>query len=115
MLASLLSEAGYRTAAFVSGFPLAAEFGLAKGFDLYDDAFGFDASGSERAERKANETTNRALDFLAQLDPAGRPPLFLWVHYYDAHEPYAPPEPFRPQGSGLERESNRDVTSCSSS
>jgi choline-sulfatase len=89
---SLVSErlhaAGYRTAAFVSSFALAKRFGLARGFDVYDDEFG------ENPERTAQQTTDRVLGFLKQ--PASQP-LFLWVHYYDPHFPYTPPEPFRTQ------------------
>jgi choline-sulfatase len=88
VLAGRLQEAGYATAAFVSGFPLDRQFGLARGFDHYDDEL--DAA---KNERRADATTDRALAHLATAD-AGRP-LFLWVHYYDPHEPYAPPEPFR--------------------
>jgi arylsulfatase A-like enzyme/tetratricopeptide (TPR) repeat protein len=83
-----LRELGYATAAFVSGFPLARQFGLARGFDRYDDAFGEGAN-----ERRADLTANAALAWLAAT-PADRP-RFLWVHFYDAHDPYAPPEPFR--------------------
>src|SRR6185295_17663466 len=43
-------------------------------------------------ERSAGETTNRAIAYLSEKSDA---PLFLWVHYYDPHWPYAPPEPFR--------------------
>jgi choline-sulfatase len=86
-LAERLGSAGYRTAAFVSAFALAKRFGLARGFETYDDDF-----GAGRAERPALDTTERALAHLAQA-PAG--PLFLWVHYYDPHYPYAPPEPYR--------------------
>lgn len=91
-LAALLARAGYRTAAFVSGFPLAHNFGLALGFETYDDEF-----GAGRAERSAKETTDRALAFLANHGPRTQAdqPLFLWVHYYDPHDPYEPPEPFR--------------------
>ena len=87
VLASRLHEAGYRTAAFVSAFALARRFGLARGFDLYDDEF---PSGLN--ERSAEQTTDRALAYLKQQSAA---PLFVWVHYYDPHYPYAPPEPFR--------------------
>ncbi|GAC1430354.1 MAG: hypothetical protein NVSMB68_02640 [Thermoanaerobaculia bacterium] len=87
LVAERLRSAGYRTAAFVSAFALARRFGLARGFDLYDDDFG---SGS--AERTSKETTDRALAWLAQ--PASQP-TFLWVHFYDPHYPYTPPEPFR--------------------
>lgn len=87
LLAPRLRRSGYATAALVSAFPLAAEFGLASGFDHYDDDF-----GADRVERPANETTDRALAFLAR---SGAEPLFLWVHYFDPHEPYEPPEPYR--------------------
>jgi arylsulfatase A-like enzyme/tetratricopeptide (TPR) repeat protein len=87
VLAERLRQAGYRTAAFVSSFVLAGRFGLARGFDSYDDAL-----PPDQAERPDRETTDRALAFLEK--EAARP-LFLWVHYYDPHHPYAPPEPFR--------------------
>jgi arylsulfatase A-like enzyme/Tfp pilus assembly protein PilF len=87
LLAERLRGLGYATAAFVSGYPLERQFGLARGFALYDDEF--EPGAVERASR---ETTDRALAWLAA---AGSGPLFLWVHYYDPHEPYTPPEPFR--------------------
>lgn len=85
LLAERLRTAGYRTAAFVSAFPLARRFGLARGFELYDDEM--------QQERSARDTTERALAWL-RTQPKQQP-LFLWVHYYDPHTPYAPPEPFR--------------------
>ncbi len=91
-LAERLKAAGYRTTAFVSGLPLDRQFGLARGFDLYDDDFGPGAS-----ERSAAATTDRAL---AHLAASGDAPLFLWVHFFDPHEPYAPPEPFRSRYPG---------------
>lgn len=87
LLAEDLKKAGYATAAFVSGFPLDAQFGLARGFDVYDDDF---APGA--VERSAKETTARALAYLAARKEG---PAFVWVHYFDPHEPYAPPEPWR--------------------
>ena len=86
VLAGLLREAGYATAAFVSGFPLSRQFGLARGFGHFDDHLG------EGTERSAAETTQKALAYLRQ---AGDGPVFLWVHLFDPHEPYAAPEPFR--------------------
>ncbi len=88
VLASRLKALGYHTAAFVSGFPLARQFGLARGFDKYDDAFVGNAN-----ERSAALTTDAALEYLAQEKAAD----FLWVHYFDAHAPYEPPEPFLSQ------------------
>ncbi len=87
LLAERLRAAGYRTAGFISGLPLAAQFGLARGFQHYDDEMG--PGGAERA---AGVTTDRAL---AWLERAAKGPLFLWVHYFDPHDPYEPPEPFR--------------------
>ena len=87
ILASRLQTAGYQTAAFVSAFAVARRFGLAAGFDVYDDDF-----GEGRAERTAQETTDRVVKW---LQTSGEKPLFLWVHYYDPHYPYTPPEPFR--------------------
>lgn len=86
--AELLQKGGYRTAAFVSAFILARRFGLARGFDAYDDEL---APGA--VERGAKDTTDRAIGYLETL-PADRP-LLLWVHYFDPHAPYAPPEPYR--------------------
>ena len=87
LAAEKLRERGYATAAFVSAFVLDRRFGLSRGFDVYDDQF---PSGA--AERAAKETTDRAL---AWLERAPSQPLFLWVHYFDPHAPYEPPEPFR--------------------
>lgn len=87
LLGERLRQAGYTTAAFVSGYPLKRSFGLARGFDHYDDHL-----GEGNAERRADETTGRALEYLGS---AGSGPVFVWVHYFDPHEPYAPPEPFR--------------------
>ncbi len=93
MLAEQLRAAGYRTAAFVSGYPLEKLFGLDRGFDLYDDHLPEGKQGW--VERRAEDTTRAALAFLAKERPAGaEQPLFLWVHYYDAHDPYDPPRLF---------------------
>jgi arylsulfatase A-like enzyme/Tfp pilus assembly protein PilF len=88
LLPALLQARGYGTAAFVSGFPLAGQFGLSRGFEHYDDAFVGDA-----AERMAGATTDLAIEWLQDKTS----PFFMWVHYYDPHEPYQPPEPFASQ------------------
>lgn len=86
-LAARLRERGYATAAFVSAFALARRFGLDRGFEHYDDDF-----GGENVERTAAQTNERVLAF---LNAPRQKPLFLWVHYYDPHHPYTPPEPHR--------------------
>ena len=82
VIAEKLRAAGYRTAAFVSAFAVAKRFGIARGFEVYDDELGAGA-----AERDAKATTDRALQYLRS---ASAEPLFLWVHYYDPHYPYTP-------------------------
>lgn len=100
--------AGYRTAAFVGSFVLDRRFGLAQGFDVYDDAM--EARDVARAanapgggappavwygniiegafERPASEVNAAAIRWLNANHDA---PFFLWVHFYDPHAPYAPP------------------------
>jgi choline-sulfatase len=87
-----LKAAGYRTAAFVSSFVLSKRFGLARGFDVYDDEF-----EPEAAERSSASTVDRALREIATVNADSLPPRFIWVHLNDPHAPYAPPEPFRSQ------------------
>jgi arylsulfatase A-like enzyme/Tfp pilus assembly protein PilF len=92
-LATLLHAHGYRTGAFVSAFPLDARFGLARGFDVYDDAV---AEGGARpafleAERPGTETVARARRWLDANDDR---PRFCWVHLYEPHAPYEPGEPW---------------------
>jgi choline-sulfatase len=85
--------AGYRTAAFVSGFPLDRRFGFDRGFDSYDDRLprGNDPRRTPYVERFADATTDAALRWLAAPAAGGAAPFFLWVHYYDPHAPYEPP------------------------
>lgn len=90
-LAEIMRERGYVTAGFVSAFVLDQRFGLAQGFDHYDDQF----SGAHKVvnilERKADQTTARALDWLeAHHDE----PFFLFLHYFDPHDDYQPPQPY---------------------
>jgi choline-sulfatase len=95
-LATVLKAQGYRTAAFVSTFILDRRYGLARGFDTYDDQM----EGPQRqvlaleAERRGDRT---ALALARWLEgSATQPgPFFAWLHLYDPHEPYRPPPPFR--------------------
>jgi arylsulfatase A-like enzyme/Tfp pilus assembly protein PilF len=85
-------EAGYRTAAFVSGFPLDRRFGFDRGFETYDDHLprGNDPRRTPYVERLGDATTDAVLRWLS-APPAAAAPFFLWVHYYDPHAPYEPP------------------------
>jgi len=98
-LATRLKAAGYRTGAFVSAFPLDSRFGLARGFDVYDDAFvdGSPQPAFLEQERAGTETVAAASGWLRSVTPDGAgqaPPWFLWVHLYEPHYPYAPPSPY---------------------
>ena len=92
-LPEALGRRGYTTAAFVSSFVLDERFGLAQGFEFYDDEMtrkgrrrwrGHEVSNFERP---ADETTDRALRWLAKQHEG---PFFIWAHYYDPHQPYEP-------------------------
>jgi arylsulfatase A-like enzyme/Flp pilus assembly protein TadD len=93
-LAKILKTRGYRTAAFVSSFILDSRFGLDQGFDVYSDRM--DTAGGVKdmqSERPAGEVF---ADFDAWLNSSvAAPPFFCWLHFYDPHLPYAPPEPFK--------------------
>jgi len=86
-------DAGFATAAVVGAFPLDARFGLAHGFDLYDDRYpeGSEVEGFRLVERRGDEVVASGLDWWRRHRGERR---FLWVHLFDPHAPYEPPEPF---------------------
>ena len=102
-VARLLKEAGYRTAAVVGAFVLDRRFGLAQGFDTYDDRIPRDPDAADRleAERPARAVADRAIAWLTTTNPRSPStstpqspipnPFFLWIHFYDPHAPYVPP------------------------
>jgi pentatricopeptide repeat protein len=96
-LAEIFRSHGYRTAALVSAFVLDSMWGLNRGFDYYDDWFSardYELAKRRAVERRADATVDRTIAWL-QSRPAG--PFFLWMHLYDPHAPYRPPEPFKSQ------------------
>lgn len=96
-LAHALSAQGYATAAFVASRVLDRRFGLARGFDYYDDHMAAEQIGEYGyPERDAGAVTSAATAWLARTF-GSKPdrPYFLWVHYYDAHAPYEPPVPWK--------------------
>lgn len=93
-LAELLGDAGMSTAATIAAYVLASRFGLAQGFEHYDERLK-GQPGKPSAfyvERPAGEVTDAALQWLEQRNR--KKPFFLWVHYFDPHSPYIPPAPF---------------------
>ena len=96
-MAERLAANGYRTGAFVGAFVLDGRWGLEQGFEHYDDEFHLGQDQKldlARVQRPANAVVDAAL---AWLDGESAKPFFAWVHLYDPHVPYAPPEPFRSQ------------------
>ncbi len=100
-VAEALSEAGYRTAAFVSCSVLAAGKGFDQGYEHYDSQLA-SAYVPDHYERSSRHTSDRALAWLREHDGE---PFHLWIHYFDPHAPYAPPGPHAPSGfEALERD-----------
>ncbi len=93
-LAGILKKNGYSTAAFVSAYVLDSVWGMNQGFDVYYDHFTpKDILGVNpgNVQRKAGETIDQAI---AWLNAGANAPYFLWVHLYDPHHDYNPPEPY---------------------
>jgi Tfp pilus assembly protein PilF len=87
VLSEVLLKIGYRTAAYVSAYPLNSRYGFSRGFQTFD--------GPESGERPSRQTVDLAIGWLTQdLAKELSEPLFLWVHLYDAHAPYAPEPPW---------------------
>jgi arylsulfatase A-like enzyme len=105
-LAEILATAGYDTAAVVSSYVLNRKFGYEQGFASYDDDVSQADTPSGTVEwegeivegkfyGRADDTTRRARDWLARR-PHPERPFFLFVHYFDPHDPYVPPAEYRP-------------------
>lgn len=96
-LAEVLSANGWETGAVISSYVLHRQFGLDQGFDYYDDGLSaqrrVDSAGFE--EMEASGVSDRAL---AWLDKNQDKKWFLWLHYFDPHADYNPPQRFLSQG-----------------
>jgi arylsulfatase A-like enzyme/Flp pilus assembly protein TadD len=91
-LATRLKPRGFATGAFVGGFPLTKRFGLTSGFDVYDDQIP-EMRGDitfTMPERRADAVVSRAVDWIGKQE--GK--FFAWVHVFDPHLPYKPPDRF---------------------
>ena len=106
MLAEILQENKYKTAAFVSSFVLHSKFGMNQGFVTYNDQFEEEGSSSKSKtyhnqkveggfDRRADKTTDSALEWLKESKRSQ--PFFLWIHYFDPHQPYVPPDSYLQQ------------------
>jgi arylsulfatase A-like enzyme/cytochrome c-type biogenesis protein CcmH/NrfG len=93
-LATVLRQAGYATGAVVAAAVLDSRFGLNQGFDFYYDHFDFsrlDEANLDEMERPGNLVADQVLDWLGKNS---QKKFFLWMHLYDPHYPYRPPEPY---------------------
>jgi arylsulfatase A-like enzyme/Flp pilus assembly protein TadD len=99
-LAEVLRDEGYSTGAVVGAYVLDSKFGLDQGFDHYFD--NFDLSRYENIspgyiQRTGDKVVDEAVRWLNEV---GETPFFLWVHLYDPHDPYTPPEPYASRHPG---------------
>ncbi|MGH9340380.1 MAG: sulfatase-like hydrolase/transferase [Acidobacteriota bacterium] len=94
-IAEVLKKNGYSTGAFVGAYVLDSKWGLAQGFDHYDDHLPV-TPGSDllrpAVERAGHEVSRAAQSWIESREKA---PFFCWIHLFDPHHPYEPPEPFR--------------------
>lgn len=115
-LGSVLKERGFATAAFHSSFPVSAIYGFGKGFDVFEDVAGTglvpNKDGSmkwdvTKGQRRSDTTTSMVLDFVEKTTE----PFFIWIHYWDPHDPYMMPPneymqekgvPFGPNGPDMQ-------------
>ena len=100
-LAALLGQSGFRTGAFVSSIVLSKQSGLDRGFEVYSDRFeaeGDDVRFLNTLQKRGDQTLGEALEWLENLPREAR--IFLWLHLYDPHDPYEPPEPYATRYAG---------------
>lgn len=90
-LAERLKEHDYTTGGVIGAFILDAQFGISQGFDTYDDELSGELTFlHDYAERRGEEVTQIAVDWLDEHESER---FFLFLHYYDPHDPYRPPYP----------------------
>jgi len=93
-MAETFKGKGYDTAAFVAAYVLDSKWGLNQGFDTYFDNFDlsrFEKISLGEVQRPGNEVMDEALGW---IDKKKGGKFFAWIHLYDPHTPYKPPEPF---------------------
>jgi choline-sulfatase len=99
-IAERLKERGFNTGGFVGAYVLDHKWGIAQGFQTYFDDFDlskYQSLSLGSIDRPGNEVADKALAWLERI---GSKRFFGWVHFYDAHSPYDPPEPFNSRYAG---------------
>jgi arylsulfatase A-like enzyme/Tfp pilus assembly protein PilF len=90
-LAEILHKNRFTTGAVISAFVLHSKFGLSQGFDYYNDGIEKRGNADGFDERKGEDSNRFAFEW---LDKHKSERFFLFLHYFDPHQPYTPPEPF---------------------
>lgn len=93
-IAELLAARGYQCGAFIGAFVLDGRWGLKQGFQHYDDQFDlkkYKHLDLGAVQRPGNQVMDAALNW---LEKQKNNPFFAWIHLYDPHTPYEPPEPY---------------------
>ncbi len=96
-LAEQMAASGRSTAGFVSAFVLDSRWGIGRGFDTYFDEFDLKENESANLAAVQRDGAETIAEAIRWLDTDPERPLFLWLHLFDPHDPYEPPEPFRSQ------------------
>jgi arylsulfatase A-like enzyme/tetratricopeptide (TPR) repeat protein len=99
-LAEVLKEKGYQTGAFVGAFVLDSRWGVDQGFDYYFDNFDltkYKKISLDSVQRRGDEVLGEARNWIGRN---GQGKFFAWIHLYDPHTPYEPPEPYGTQYKG---------------
>jgi choline-sulfatase len=100
-LAERAAEAGYQTAGFVGSLALDRAYGIAQGFEVWDQPDRADSRVTGQiSERDGFAVAASATRWLARREPDDERPLFLWAHFFDAHAPYAPPAEYLERAGG---------------
>jgi len=99
-MAKILSRRGYDCGAFIGAFVLDGRWGLKQGFAHYDDDFNLNKYKQldlGLVQRPSREVVDKAIAWLSERKEK---PFFAWLHLYDPHIPYNPPEPYRSEYGG---------------
>jgi arylsulfatase A-like enzyme/Flp pilus assembly protein TadD len=94
LLSETLRRRGFATSAFISAYVLHRKWGLNRGWDYYGDSFRFNKLKTislSNIQKLAGDVLPEAE---AWLEKNGKQRFFSWIHLYDPHSPYTPPEPF---------------------
>jgi arylsulfatase A-like enzyme/Flp pilus assembly protein TadD len=93
-LAEKMKEQGFQTYAVIAAYVLLARFGLNQGFDLYDDSLEVNVIlKNYNSEIKADQVYAKFSRWFKKMNPQKK--FFTWIHFYDPHTPYDPPEKYK--------------------